>query len=325
EAGERVRARVDRAARHATECNHTATHLLHAALRGRLGTHVRQAGSYVGPDKLRFDFTHGKGLTTEELAEIEDQVNAWILESQPVRALTTTLEEARRRGAMALFGEKYGDVVRMVEVGDGSFSRELCGGTHVRSTAEIGVFRVTNEASSAANVRRIEAVTGVEAVRLLRTHDDLLREAASLLRTRPEDVPDKLSDLQAKAKAAAKDAAAPAGLQVDLERLLGEAEAVDGARVLTARVPGDADQKALLDVLDRVKPKLGDGVVVLGAAGEGKVALVASVAPALVSRGLHAGELVKLAAQVTGGGGGGRDTMAQAGGRDPEKLDEALG
>jgi len=215
--------------------------------------------------------------------------------------------------------------VRMVEVGDGSFSRELCGGTHVRSTAEIGVFRVTTETSSAANVRRIEAVTGPEAVRLLRRHDDLLREASQLLRTTPDDVPDKLSDLQAKAKAAAKGAASGGGAVVDVDSLLGEAEAFDGARVLTARVPGAVDQKALLDVLDRVKPKLGDAAVVLGATGDGKVSLVASVAPALVQRGLHAGEIVKLAAQVTGGGGGGRETMAQAGGRDPAKLDEALG
>src|SRR4051794_16735082 len=325
EPGERVVARVDPATRHATEANHTATHLLHAALRKRLGGHVRQAGSYVGPDKLRFDFTHGSALTHEELRDVEDQVNAWILANTPVRALQTTLDEARSLGAMALFGEKYGDVVRMVEVGDGSFSRELCGGTHVRSTAEIGLFRVTQETSSAANVRRIEAVTGPEAVQLLRRHDGLLRETATLLRTQPDDVPDKLSDLQTKAKAAAKGAASGGGAVVDVESLLGEAEAVDGARVLTARVPGAADQKVLLDVLDRVKPKLGDAAVVLGAAGEGKVSLVASVAPALVQRGLHAGELVKLAAQVTGGGGGGRDTMAQAGGRDPSKLDEALG
>ena len=153
-------ARVDRAARRATECNHTATHLLHAALRERLGTHVRQAGSYVGPDKLRFDFTHGSPLTDEDRVWVEDRVNAMVLENQPVRALTTTLDEARSLGAMALFGEKYGDVVRMVEVGDGGFSRELCGGTHVRSTAEIGVFKLTQETSSAANVRRIEAITG---------------------------------------------------------------------------------------------------------------------------------------------------------------------
>ena len=325
EPGERVVARVDRVTRLATMANHTATHLLHAALRARLGTHVRQAGSYVGPDKLRFDFTHGHALTPEERRDVEDQVNAWILENSPVRALQTTLVEAKSLGAMALFGEKYGDLVRMVEIGDGSYSRELCGGTHVRSTAEIGVFRITAETSSAANVRRIEAVTGSEAVAMLRRHDELLGEAAHLLRTTPEDVPDKLSDLQAKAKAAAKGTARPAASSVDVEQLLGEAEAVDGARVLTARVPGEADQKALLDVLDRVKPKLGDAAVVLGAAGEGKVAFVASVTPALVARGLHAGNIVKLAAQVTGGGGGGRDTMAQAGGRDPAKLDEALG
>src|SRR4051794_13251006 len=325
EPGERVVARVDRDVRLATMANHTATHLLHAALRERLGTHVRQAGSYVGPDKLRFDFTHGSGLSGDELRDIEDQVNAWVLQNWPVRAIETTLDEAKSLGAMALFGEKYGDVVRMVEVGDGSFSRELCGGTHVRSTAEIGLFRVTAETSSAANVRRIEAVTGPEAVRLLRRHDELLAETATLLRTTPEDVPDKLADLQARAKAAAKAAAAPGGAVVDVESLLGEADAVDGARVLTARVPGAADQKALLDVLDRVKPKLGDAAVVLGAVGDGRVAFVASVTPALVARGLHAGNIVKLAAQVTGGGGGGRDTMAQAGGRDPAKLDEALG
>ena len=162
--GERVVALVDRAARRATECNHTATHLLHAALRERLGTHVRQAGSYVGPDKLRFDFTHGAPLTAEDVAWVEDRVNEWILANQPVRALTTTLDEARALGAMALFGEKYGDVVRMVEVGDGAWSRELCGGTHVRSTAEIGAFKLTTETSSAANVRRIEATTGPVAI-----------------------------------------------------------------------------------------------------------------------------------------------------------------
>ena len=169
--GERVVARVDPAHRRPTACNHTATHLLHAALRARVGAHVRQAGSYVGPDKLRFDFTHGQPLTAEELRDVEQQVNDWILANHPVRALETTLDEAKALGAMALFGEKYGDVVRMVEVGDGTWSRELCGGTHVRSTAEIGVFKVTTETSSAANVRRIEAVTGPVAVGMLRHHD----------------------------------------------------------------------------------------------------------------------------------------------------------
>jgi alanyl-tRNA synthetase len=188
--GERVRAHVDRPARHATECNHTATHLLHAALRRHLGPHVNQAGSYVGPDKLRFDFTHGSALTAEELTAIEDEVNRWILQSYPVRALTTTLTEARELGATALFGEKYGDIVRMVTVGDGSFSRELCGGTHVRSTSEIGLFKILSETSSAANVRRIEALSGPEAVGVLREHDRELGRAAVALRVSPEHLPE---------------------------------------------------------------------------------------------------------------------------------------
>src|SRR3954447_1052329 len=188
--GERVWARVDRHARRATECNHTATHLLHAALRERLGTHVRQAGSYVGPDKLRFDFTHGAPLSDEDRRWVEDRVNAMVLANQPVRALTTTLDEAKALGAMALFGEKYGDVVRMVEVGGGDWSRELCGGTHVRSTAEIGVFKITQETSSAANVRRIEAITGPLGIELLRKHDRELTAAAVALRTQPDAVAD---------------------------------------------------------------------------------------------------------------------------------------
>ena len=194
--GERVLAHVDRAARHATECNHTATHLLHAALRRQLGPHVHQAGSYVGPDKLRFDFTHSSGLSRDELAQIEDQVNGWILENDPVRALTTTLPEAKRLGAMALFGEKYGDVVRMVEVGDGSFSRELCGGTHVHNSSEIGLFKILTETSSAANVRRIEAVTGPAAVELMRRHDRAIGAAAETLRVPPERVPDEVAQLR---------------------------------------------------------------------------------------------------------------------------------
>jgi alanyl-tRNA synthetase len=320
--GERVVARVDRATRNATAANHTATHLLHAALREALGTHVRQAGSYVGPDKLRFDFTHGQRLSPEELAQVEDRVNEWVLANDPVRPITTTLAEAQELGAMALFGEKYGDVVRMVQIGEGEYSRELCGGTHVRSTAEIGVFRVVSEGSSASNVRRIEAVTGPEAVTLLRSHDHLVREAASALRTSPEQVPAKVADLQQQLKQAAKQGAATNGA-VDVGALAGQASDVDGVRVLTSAVPV-SDAKALLDAADRLKNALGDAAIVLGADTGGKVALVASVAPALVARGVKAGELVKIAAQVVGGGGGGRDTMAQAGGKDPEKLGDAL-
>ena len=324
-AGDTVLARVDRSARTATQANHTATHLLHAALRNTLGTHVRQAGSYVGPDKLRFDFTHGTRLSPEELREVEDQVNAWVLQNDPVRPITTTLDEARELGAMALFGEKYGDVVRMVQIGEGEYSRELCGGTHVRATAEIGVFKIVSEGSSASNVRRIEAVTGPEAVTLLRSHDALIREAAGELRTSPEQVPAKVADLQKALKDAQKAASQGGGANgaVDVAALANAAEVVDGVKVLTSRVEvGDA--KALLDATDRVKNAIGDAAIVLGAVTDGKVALVASVAQPLVDRGLKAGDLVKVAAEVVGGGGGGRPTLAQAGGRDPEKLDDAL-
>jgi alanyl-tRNA synthetase len=322
--GERVHAYVDRAARHATECNHTATHLLHAALRRRLGTHVRQAGSYVGPDKLRFDFTHGKALDAEELRDIEDQVNAWILESQPVRAITTTLDEARRLGAMALFGEKYGDVVRMVEVGDGSFSRELCGGTHVHSSAEIGLFKVLSESSSAANMRRIEAVTGPAAVELMRRHDRTLSEAAKVLRVPPESVHEAAAELRARVRQLEKDSRRGATEDaVDVEQLAAAAVERDGARVLVTTVQAP-DGKALLDIADRLKNKLGDAAIVLASTGENRVDLVASVSQSLVERGVRAGEIVKIAAAEVGGGGGGRDTLARAGGRDPNGLPKAF-
>jgi alanyl-tRNA synthetase len=325
--GEPVLARVDHIARHATEANHTATHLLQAALRERVGSHVRQAGSYVGPDKLRFDFSHGQGLSVEELRDVEDRVNEWIARNDRVRPITTTLDEARRLGAMALFGEKYGDVVRMVEIGDGEYSRELCGGTHVRSTAEIGAFHVLSETSSAANVRRIEALTGPAAVEFLRERDRLLADVAATLRARPEDAPNAVralaQDRRRLEKALEDGGAQGATSQADVERLAGRAEEVAGAQVLAATVDV-SDAKLLLDVADRVKGRLPEAAILLGTAADGRVHLVASVSPALVERGVKAGAVVKAAAQVVGGGGGGRDTMAQAGGRDPAKLGEAI-
>jgi alanyl-tRNA synthetase len=325
---EPVLARVDRAARRATERNHTATHLLHAALRARLGGHVRQAGSYVGPDKLRFDFSHSQAMTPEELRDVEDQVNAWIAQGDPVRPISTTLDEARRLGAMALFGEKYGDVVRMVEVGEGDYSRELCGGTHVGCTAEIGVFRILSETSSAANVRRIEALTGAAAVELLREHDRLLLDVAGTLRTPAKATPDAVRERESERRRLQKvlksgGGAAAGGAGIDVDVLVAQAEEVLGARVLAAAVEV-TDAKALLDVLDRVRNRLPEGAIVLGASIDGRVHLAAGVAPSLVQRGVKAGAVVKVAAEVAGGGGGGRDTVAQAGGRHPEKLGEAL-
>jgi alanyl-tRNA synthetase len=324
--GEPVLAQVDHAARHATECNHTATHLLQAALRELLGSHVRQAGSYVGPDKLRFDFSHGHGLSAQELIAVEDRVNEWIARNDPVRPVITTLDEAKRLGAMALFGEKYGEVVRMVEVGSGEHSRELCGGTHVRSTAEIGLFRILSETSSAANVRRIEAVTGPAAARLLRSHDRLLLEAAAELRTRPELVPDTLRAHERERKELQKtggQASRGAPVTIDLEALLTRAANVDGVPVLATAVEAP-DAAALLQLVDRLKGRLGDAAIVLGSAADERVHLVVSLAPVLVQRGLKAPAVIKRAAALVGGGGGGRDTLAQAGGRDPSKLEDAI-
>ena len=328
EVGEQVLARVDHLTRHKTEANHTATHLLQAALRERVGSHVRQAGSYVGPDKLRFDFSHGQALSAEELRDVEDRVNAWIARNDPVHAITTTLDEAKRLGAMALFGEKYGEVVRMVEVGEGEYSRELCGGTHVRSTAEIGAFRILHETSSAANVRRIEAVTGPVAVELLREHDRLLGDVATQLRTRPQDAPDAVKKLAEERRRLEKEVKAggsggAGNARVDIDALLASAHESADATVLAAAVDVP-DAKALLEILDRLKGRLPDAAILLGTAADGRVHLVASVAPALVERGVKAGEVVKRAAEVVGGGGGGRDTIAQAGGRDPERLGEAI-
>jgi alanyl-tRNA synthetase len=318
-----VEAEVDRGARHATMRNHTATHLLHAALRERLGTHVRQAGSAVRPDKLRFDFTHGQALGPEELGAIEDRVNEWIKESRPVRWLEMDRAEAEKLGAMALFGEKYGEWVRVVEV-DG-VSRELCGGTHVANTAEVGIFKIVSEGSSAANVRRVEALTGPAAIDWFREREERLREVGELLGA-PQDplagarrAAQRLEAAGAGAKQAEKEL-----LAGEAERLTVEAEEVGGVRVVCATAP-IADQKQLLDLANRVQSKLGgDSAVTLGGAEDDRVGLVALVSKGAVGRGLSAAAIVHEAAPVVGGGGGGRDEMAQAGGKDPSKLDDAL-
>jgi alanyl-tRNA synthetase len=326
--GTAVEAVVDRETRHATMRNHTATHLLHAALRERLGTHVRQAGSAVRPDKLRFDFTHGQGLSAEELRDVEDQVNEWIKASRPVRWLTMERAEAERLGAMALFGEKYGEWVRVVEVE--GVSRELCGGTHVANTAEIGIFKLTSEGSSAANVRRIEALTGPVAIDFYREREAELREAGELLGS-PQDplvgarrAAEKLrkagaSAEQAQAQAIGEEADKLAGAGVDL--------AVPGAgtvKLVQAR-SGLANPKQLVDLANRIQSKLGGAsAVVLGGAEGEKVGLVALFSKDAVGHGLSAGTIIREVAPLIGGGGGGRDDMAQAGGKDPAKLDEAL-
>jgi alanyl-tRNA synthetase len=316
--GESVRAIVERDRRLATMRNHTATHLLHAALRERLGTHVRQAGSYVGPDKLRFDFTHGERLSPEDLAEVERLVGGWLATNHPVRAIETTRDEAERLGAMALFGEKYGERVRMVEIE--GVSRELCGGTHVRTTAEIGLFHVTTETSSASNVRRIEAVTGPEAAHLFQERTRMLDEIATRLKVPEQEVVKAVDRLSARVKELErkpKPSAADTGIDVTL------ADERSGVFILTQVTQG-LDQNTLRDLSDQARQKLGDAVVVLGSEVDGRAHLVANVSPSVVERGVKAGEVVRAAAPIMGGGGGGRDTLAQAGGKNPEKLQEAV-
>ena len=320
--GERVRAHVDRRARHATECNHTATHLLHAALRQRLGTHVHQAGSYVGPDKLRFDFTHGSGLSAEELTDVEDQVNAWILESQPVRALTTTLDEAKR-------ARRDGAVRREVRRrrADGRGRRRVVLARAVRRHArahDLGDRPVQDPERDLERGQRPPDRGGhrTAAVELMRHHDRALADAAETLRV-PAGACSRGRLRAARARRASSSAAPAAARRRQRRdrsrRAARRAVELDGARVLAAAVSG-VDGKALLELADRLKAKLGDAAIVLGSAGEDRVDLVASVAPALVARGVRAGEIVKVAAAVVGGGGGGRDTLARAGGRDPAQA-----
>ncbi|HEX7292924.1 MAG TPA: alanine--tRNA ligase [Solirubrobacterales bacterium] len=323
EAGIAVEAVVDHEARHATMRNHTATHLLHAALRERLGTHVRQAGSAVRPDKLRFDFTHGQALSAEELRDVEDRVNEWVKASRPVRWLEMGREEAEKLGAMALFGEKYGEWVRVVEVD--AVSRELCGGTHVANTAEVGIFKIASEGSSAANVRRVEALTGPAAIDWFREREAQLREAGELLGS-PQDplgaarrAAERLREVGEGAKQAEKQM-----LGEEADRLAGAAVEVAGVKVVAERGPV-ADQKQLLDLANRVQSKLGgESAIVLGGVEGEKVGLVVLVSKPAVGRGLSAATVVREAAAVVGGGGGGRDEMAQAGGKDAAKLDDAL-
>jgi alanyl-tRNA synthetase len=323
EPGERVEAEVDHLTRHATMRNHTATHLLHAALRERLGTHVRQAGSAVRPDKLRFDFTHGARLSRDELTEIEDRVNEWIKQSRPVRALEMARSEAERLGAMALFGEKYGDWVRMVEV-DG-ISRELCGGTHVANTAEVGIFAIAAEGSSAANVRRIEALTGPAAIDFYRERRATLEETGNLLGSREDPLGGarrnlkRLDELERQAK---QQGAEAAGGRAD--ELADAAEDVDGVAIVVGGVGEISDQKAMLDLADQIRQRLGNAAVVLGGSAGGKVALVGAFSEPVTERGLSAAEIVRKAAAIVGGGGGGRADVAQAGGRDATRLEEAL-
>lgn len=320
--GKRVRLKVDAMARKDTALHHTATHILHAALRAVLGDHVKQAGSLVAPDRLRFDFTHFAALTPAELDEIEQRVNDEIRTNEDLQVHVMDLEEALKTGAMALFEEKYGDRVRMVEIP--GFSRELCGGTHTHRTGDIGVFVIVQETGIAAGVRRIEALAGRHALAHLRKQRGILQTAAGLLKTGPADVAERVEKLMTQQKQVERELEA---LKASLAGkrsadLLERAEDIGGAKVLVTRVETD-NPKALRDLYDRFKERIPSGVLALGAVQGEKVFLLVGVTQDLTAR-LHAGNLIKEIVKVVGGSGGGRPDMAQAGGSQPENLQGAL-
>jgi len=307
--------------------NHTATHLLHAELRAVLGEHARQAGSLVAPDRLRFDFTHSAAVTPQELEQIEAGVNQAILGNYRLNIEQKPLQQAISEGAIALFGEKYADTVRNITIGEPeTFSNELCGGTHVQETGDIGIFLITGEGSVAAGIRRIEAVTGREAYQLVKTRSQALRQISSLLGAAVEKTPARVDELlEELAQAQHQAASLRSELAVrSFEERLVDTQVVAGVPVLALKLP-DVDAQVLREMCDRFRHRFPSSVAVLGTVeAESRPLVVASVSEDLVKRGLNAGELVKFLASFLGGGGGGRPTLAQAGGKDASRLDEAL-
>ncbi|MCK5242889.1 alanine--tRNA ligase [bacterium] len=320
---ESVKAAIKHSERRATVRNHTGTHLLHAALRQVLGKHVEQAGSEVRPAGFRFDFSHFQAVTQRELDRVEEIVNVHILENQPVVIQEVAIEEAKARGAMALFGEKYGDVVRMVQIEE--FSCELCGGTHVRATGDIGMVRITSEAGVAAGVRRIEAITGDYAFRETKRQQLVLRDVSGILRTAEAEIPTRVEKLLARVreleKEKEKNQLKQAGKNVD--DLVKQAQNINGITYIAAELSG-FNSNALRAAADILKQKLGSGMVVLGSVAEGKASLIAAATKDLAGKKIHAGNLVREIAKQIEGSGGGRPDFGQAGGKKPEQMAKAL-
>ncbi|RWZ59988.1 alanine--tRNA ligase [Halobacillus fulvus] len=323
EKGDKVQANVDAGTRSFIVKNHTATHLLHQALKHVLGDHVNQAGSLVAPDRLRFDFSHFGSVSNEEIEQIESIVNEKVWQSIPVSIEINSIEEAKERGAMALFGEKYGETVRVVQVGD--YSLELCGGCHVQNTAEIGLFKIVTESGIGAGTRRIEAVTAKDAYLYMNGKENLLKQAGSLLKTKPEQVPDRIEVLHKEMKDLQKENESLSSKLSNMEasNILDEVENIEGVQVLAKQVDVK-DMNALRAMVDDLKQKLDSGIILLAAPNGNKVQLIAGVSKDLVEKGYHAGQLIKEAASRCGGGGGGRPDMAQAGGKDASKIPDAL-
>ncbi len=321
--GEQAELLVDEELRLDTEKNHSATHLLQKALRTVLGDHVEQKGSFVSPGRLRFDFVHFKPMTMEEIASVEKLVNKEIREGLPVRTDIMSIEEARKTGAMALFGEKYGEKVRVVSMGD--FSKEFCGGTHVKNTNEIQAFMILSETGIASGVRRIEALTGRNVFEYYRKVEDTLTEVAKELKTTNQEAPEKARHLMEEIHALHSEVESmkAKAARDEIGDAAGEAADVNGVRILVKALK-DVDMNGMRDLGDSLKEKLGDCVIFLASVNEGKVSLMAMASDGAVKHGAHAGNLIKEAAKIVGGGGGGRPNMAQAGGKDVTKVAEAL-
>ncbi|KNZ43284.1 alanine--tRNA ligase [Acetobacterium bakii] len=323
EVGETVMGEVDKDLRNAVQRNHTSTHLMHKALKQVLGDHVEQAGSFVSPDRLRFDFNHYQGMTREEKRRVEDIVNAAVLEAYDVSIFETNIDKAKSLGATALFGEKYGEIVRVVKVGD--FSTELCGGCHITNSAKIGLFKILSEGGVAAGVRRIEAATGFNALHIVEKMDDTLVDVSNLMKTSPEQLLEKVNELTEAGKQKERTIAElkqkfAGDMIVDIQQKM---MIIDGIQVTIAEIE-NMPMDELRNVSDLLKDRMGSGVVLLGSVHDGKVNFIATATKDVVKRGFHAGKLVKEVATIAGGGGGGRPDMAQAGGKYPEKLAESL-
>ena len=325
--GDKVTATVDVQKRDATRRNHTATHLVHAALREVLGTHVKQAGSVVAPSYLRFDFTHYQPMTEAEITEVEDLVNRYILENHPVTTNVMAIEEAMRGGAMALFGEKYGSDVRVLSVGDGVFSKELCGGTHVKATGDIGSFKITSDEAIASGVRRIRAITGFDAFERFREDERLIDRSLGALKTQRDNLPSAIEKLQEELKRTRK--------EIDELKLkiatgaVGEAPSngddardVSGVQVLGKIVEG-LDANGTRQLSDTLLSRMKSGVVVLGRKGDGKVSIIVRVSDDLTGK-IKAGNVIKEIIPIVGGRGGGKPDMAEGGGSEPDKLGDAI-
>lgn len=325
--GDEVTAQVDAERRDATRRNHTATHLLHAALKEVVGTHVKQAGSVVAPNYLRFDFTHYQALTDAEIQEIEDLVNHYILQNEPVNTNVMAIEEAMKTGAVALFGEKYGSDVRVLSVGEGIFSKELCGGTHVRATGDIGSFKITSDEATASGVRRIRAITGFDAFERFREDERLIEKSLGVLRTQRDNLPNAIEKLQEELKRTRREvddlkmkiatgAIGAASSNGD------EAKDVGGVKVVAKTVEG-LDKGGMRHLSDTLLAKLKSGVVVLGRTDEDKVSFIVRVSDDLTDK-VKAGKIVQEIAPIVGGRGGGKPDMAEGGGTDASKLNDAL-